>query len=101
MFRSLHRNLARQSPAAILALNLLLLLAVVYVDWITGPDFVMGEFYLMPVAIITVLYGHRYGLLMAIITVIIWGIAEVMGAAVYSHRAVAALNGLMHLLYLV
>jgi len=95
------RFLASQRPAVILTVAVLMLVAVVYVDWITGPDFVMGEFYLLPVAMVTALVGYRFGLLMAIVTVTVWGIAEVMGAAVYSHRAVAALNGVMHLLYLV
>lgn len=92
---------ARHHRWIVIAIAVLLLLGVVYVDWLTGPDFVMGEFYLLPVAMVTVLLGYRQGLVMAIVTVIIWGVAEVLGAAVYSHRAVAVLNGVMHLLYLV
>src|SRR2546428_384291 len=99
-FRSLLRFLARQRPSVIIAISVAILVAVVYVDWVTGPDFVMGEFYLLPVAMVTTLVGYRYGLLMAIVTVIVWGVAEVMGAAVYSHRAVAVLNGGVPLRYL-
>src|SRR5690349_12812518 len=60
----------------------------------------MGQLYLLPVALVTVLLGGRAGMVMALATVIVWGAAELLGAAAYSHWAIALINGVMRLAYL-
>ena len=80
-------DFAKGKPWAVVAVAVVLLLGVVWLDWWTGPDFVMGEFYLLPVAMVTLLVGYRAGLVMAILTVIVWGVTLVVagGLSVLLH----------------
>ena len=94
------RLFAFKRPWFVVSLSLLLLLAVSVMDWATGPDFGMGVFYLLPVASVTVALGRRVGTAVALLTVAVWGAAELLGAANYSDWRIAIPNALMRTVYL-
>ena len=75
--------------------SVLLLFAVSVLDWATGPDLGMGLFYVLPVAFVTAALGWRPGAVVAVLTVAVWGAAELLGAAVYSDWRIAIPNALM------
>lgn len=94
-------QLARHRPWTILAVGALLLAAVALLDWLTGPDFAMGPLYLVPVVLVAAALGRRYGAAGAVVTVTVWTMAELLGAASYSHQYVAIPNGLLRVAYFI
>ena len=68
--------LARRSPGFVILVGLLLMLLIWMVDIVTG-SFAVGEFYLVPIGIVTFSRGRWVGTLMAGVAALAWGGAEV------------------------
>src|SRR4051812_17100771 len=66
----------RQPPGWIAAAALLVVLALGYVDYVTGPLVAISIFYLVPVCVVTWLAGQRVGSLLAGAGAAVWVAAD-------------------------
>ncbi|MBI4520158.1 MAG: GGDEF domain-containing protein [Gemmatimonadetes bacterium] len=68
-------------------------------DFLTGPDLSFSIFYLIPVTIITLHAGFRAGIGIAILSAIVWGVADVTAGAQYSQWLIPYWNATVRLGY--
>jgi signal transduction histidine kinase len=78
---------SRKWPAGgILAACAGLVLAVGYLDYATGLEISASAFYLLPIGLATWLVGRRYGLLLAVFSLLAWFAAQLIMGAVSRGR---------------
>lgn len=76
------------------------ILAVGFVDYITGPEITFSLFYLVPVAVAAWLSGVAMAIGASTLAAVIWLIAEVMSSRIHPNLAVYAWNFCARLLFL-
>src|SRR5438105_3433120 len=91
------RFLMRQPPWFIVASAMGLLLALSYVDWMTGTDVRIGLFYIVPTALVTILLGRNWGLAMALFTIVFRLVFDVLGIPI--HRPAPYSMAIVRLLF--
>jgi diguanylate cyclase (GGDEF)-like protein len=68
--------LARLPQSVITVLALLLCVVVGLLDWISGPDYTLVPFYLVPVVLTAWYVGRRAGYLLSLVSALSWLVAE-------------------------
>jgi signal transduction histidine kinase len=90
------------SKCAVLTLALALVLFLGILDYVTGRDFAISAFYLIPICWASWTIGRRTGILMTMVSTVVWFLADMETGFVYKHPLTPYWNGLMLLvLYLV
>lgn len=87
--------------AAIIAVSIILIAVIGYVDVITGFEIKVSIFYLIPVAFASWYIGLRSGMAVAILATIALYWADIASGAKYSHSFIPVWNGLMIFLFIV
>jgi len=94
MNRRLPSILSMPKPVAgVLAWALMLLIGSL--DYITGRDFALSAFYLMPICLACWVVGRKAGIFLSIAGTVVWFVADFMSGFVYLHPLTPYWNALM------
>ena len=88
----LRRQLACLSRRALIALTFVLLAAVGLVDYLTGYEFSMLIFYLLPISLAAWFVGRSFAMTVSLLSVGIGVVADLGAGAAYAHKAVLIWN---------
>jgi diguanylate cyclase (GGDEF)-like protein len=91
---NLFRKLSRPSKAFVC---LLLVLAIGFVDYITGYEMAFSIFYLAPISLASWFLGLTHGQMMAIFSALTWVAVDYASGNPYSHSFIAFWNGFVRL----
>jgi len=70
-------------------------------DYLTGYELAFSLFYLMPILLIAWLTGRRLGVLIALVSALVWSLADVLAGNSYAHPVVFFWNTLIRLSFFV
>ncbi len=76
--------LERMNNALLIVINVLLIFILGLIDFLTGFEFDFSIFYLIPISVTAWYASKRLGILSAIISEIIWFVADMLGGHMYS-----------------
>ena len=76
----------------VIAIGFVLLGIVGIIDYLTGYEIAFSLFYLIPISLVTWLTNRRLGMMMSIVSAIVWFISDVAAGASYSHPLIYAWN---------
>ena len=79
----------------VLALALALMLSICVLDYITGRDFAVSAFYLVPICWGTWVVGLSTGITLATVSTVAWFVADFLSGHIYRHPLTPYWNGLM------
>jgi len=82
-----------------LALCLLLVLVIGYLDYLSGTELSLSIVYLLPVTLAVLMSGKALGLLVSAISVIVWLFADIEAGAIFSSPLIPLWNELVRLGY--
>jgi signal transduction histidine kinase len=94
MNRPIHSLLSLPKPVVVV-LALALMAFTGSLDYITGRDFALSAFYLIPICWASWVGGRGIGTMLAIASAVTWLIADVNSGLVYPHRLTPYWNALM------
>lgn len=69
-------------------IGLALITVVGLVDYLTGYEISLSLFYLIPISLLAWFAGRRFGIAAAVISALVWLLAEISTGQVYSHPAI-------------
>jgi len=81
-------------PAAV-SLSLVLTLCIGVLDYVTGRDFAVSAFYLIPICWAGWAAGRRMGILVAVASAVAWFLADRQSGFIYKHPLTPYWNSLM------
>src|SRR4030095_16947809 len=87
--------LANIGKNAILAVGILLIAVVGFIDYITTVEISFSIFYLIPIALVSWYAGKNYGLAFAILSAAVWLYADTNSYFQYSNSAIPYWNALV------
>jgi diguanylate cyclase (GGDEF)-like protein len=90
--------LERQPKPAVLVAALILVLLVGLTDFRTGTEIAFSVFYFIPIAAAAYFAGLRAGLFVAVVSGLIWMVADVLGGHTYSNVLLGIWNTLNRLI---
>ncbi len=90
--RAIDRILTRQARALIVVEALVLAVLIGVVDWLTGPELSSSVFYLVPISIAAWYASRRAGTLLAVVSAIVWLVADLQAGHAYSRPAIVVWN---------
>ena len=92
--RPMQALLSVSKPIAVVLVSALLLL-IGFLDYVTGRDFALSAFYLLPICWAAWVAGRGVGILLAIAGAVTWFVADVMSGFIYPHPLIPYWNALM------
>jgi len=84
--------LSRLSRTKLLMSGLALVLIVAFFDFVTGPEISVSIFYLIPISIVALILGSRWGVLISLASAVTWLLADLLAGPAYSHPAIPYWN---------
>ncbi len=78
--------------AAITPLGLLTVAIVGVIDYVTGRELSFSIFYLFPIMLVAWCSGARSGVLLSIVSALVWGVVDARGPGEYSHALIPVWN---------
>jgi len=90
--------LARQPRSVVTALAVVLCIVVGVLDGLSGPDYSLVPFYLVPVVLAAWFVGRRTGYLLSYTSALVWLVAEMAGGRYYRMDIALYWNDFMELL---
>ena len=93
------RSLSRQPQLLVTIAGLALVVILGVLDYVTGPEISVSILYLLPISLITWLTNRRGGIILAIISAIIWLISDLTTQKTYSHFLIPYWNAVVRLLF--
>jgi len=87
--------LAKRSHSFLLAGGILLVILIGLVDYLTGPEISFSIFYLLPVSLVAWIVGRWAGFLISAASAIMWLVADVLTAHMYSFPAILYWNAVV------
>lgn len=94
----LDRWFSRFGQAPLVAASLLMVAFIGGIRWISGPEVAFSAFFLVPIILSTWYAGRRIGVLLSILSIMIWLAADLMLPAGFSNPAIPFINELLRLL---
>jgi len=88
-------NFEKRSKFFWMVIGILLITGVGFVDYWTGYEISFSLFYLIPISLLAWFAGTRFGVSAAIISALIWLLAEITAGQSYSHPAIYFWNSLV------
>jgi light-regulated signal transduction histidine kinase (bacteriophytochrome) len=79
------KYLGSLSKAALIISGVVFTILLGFIDYLTGPDLSFIIFYLIPIALVTWFAGKWPGILISIVSAIIWIVSDIMVRSSYSH----------------
>jgi len=85
----------------IIALGFALVGIVGIIDYLTGYEIALSFFYLIPIALVSWFVDRRFGLVMSLVSALVWLIMDVAAGAKYSHFLIPVWNSFIILCFFV
>jgi len=85
----------RTRASVLVLIGIVMLLAVTWIDYITGAQISLSIFYLLPISLITWRLGRWAGLVFSLLSSVAWFIAVTFPGQTYSHSAIPVWNALV------
>lgn len=85
----------RQSPRWLMCSGIVFLILIGLVDYLTGFEMMFSVFYLLEVGLSAWFVGKSFGILMSILSVIVWIVGDVAAGAHYSRPWILGWNALI------
>ncbi len=82
----------------VVVLALVLMLMTGVLDYVTGRDFAVSPYYLVPICWAGWVAGRRAGILLAVASTITWFVSDLMSGYVYQHTLTPYWNAVMFLI---
>ena len=98
MVRLLER-LERRSQPFLIVVGLALLLVIGIIDYLTGFEMLFSVFYLLEVGLAAWFVGKGFGLLMSVLSVLVWNGGDVAAGARYSNPLIPVWNALILMVF--
>ena len=96
---SLLESLERRSRRALMAAGLAVLIIIGIVDYLTGFEVLFSVFYLLEVGLAAWFVGKRFGLVMSVLSVLVWIGGDVAAGAHYSRPFVPIWNAMILMVF--
>ncbi len=96
----LYALIERAPPALLRALSLAVVLAVAFLDWFTGWEVSFSALYLVPIAFGTWFIRRRWGVVMAILSSLLWLTADVISGIHYTSVGVGIWNTIIRTVWM-
>lgn len=97
MKRLLQRLLFPPKPVVVI-LAWVLMFLIGSLDYVTGRDFAVSPYYLVPICWAAWVAGRRAGIVLAVASTIVWFLSDLMTGYVYQHELTPYWNALMFLI---
>ncbi|HWF17759.1 MAG TPA: sensor histidine kinase [Verrucomicrobiae bacterium] len=94
------KQFEQYSKPLLMTLSLLLVAIIGLVDWVTGFELSFFVFYLIPVALAVWFVGDVFGVVISLLSVVVWVAGDVSAGAKYSRPFVPVWNALIALAFL-
>jgi diguanylate cyclase (GGDEF)-like protein len=91
----LDRWFARFGPAPLVAASLLMVAFIGVIRWVSGPEVAFSAFFLVPIIISTWCAGRWIGILISVISIMIWLAADMMVLSEFSNPAIPFINEIL------
>jgi serine phosphatase RsbU (regulator of sigma subunit) len=98
---SLSTFLRRLPKAVLMALGLLLVVLLWFLDYATGPELSLFIFYVVPVVLVVWFVGRQAALALSVIAAAAWFLADFLEGRVYAHPAIPLWNVAEKLIFFV
>jgi diguanylate cyclase (GGDEF)-like protein len=95
--KTLLTYLDRQSQLHVMAVSYGLIAVLGFVDYLTGPEIAFSVFYFLPVALSTYFVSRQAGLVVAVVSAVVWFLADRATGHIYTQPLAAYWNTLMRL----
>jgi diguanylate cyclase (GGDEF)-like protein len=95
-----HKVLSRLHPSAVLALTVSMILLFSYWDYQTQYEIAISLLLLLPITLVTWYVGYRTGLLLSVLSVLLWLTLNTLSGRTYTHEFIRYLNTLLRLFLL-
>jgi diguanylate cyclase (GGDEF)-like protein len=82
----------RLSKNLLIVLSFTLTLMISYIKYLTGPEWAMSAFYILPIILVTWNVGIGSGILLSIVSAISWLVADVMALDSFSNPVIPYIN---------
>jgi len=89
--------LGKQSKTFLIPINILILIVIGVVDYLTGYEIVLSLFYLIPISFAAWLGGRAPGIIISVLSLMTMTATDFIAGKAYQHYFVEAWNLLMHL----
>lgn len=99
MWTKLNSLVDKRTPIQVTIICLSLVILFGAIDFLTGYEFAFSIFYLIPISIASWYIGRPYGLIISIISAIVWGIVDIATGHKYSHLAIPIWNTTVRLVF--
>src|SRR5713226_8111103 len=93
------QKLERSSRASLIIAGLLMLALIGVVDYLTGFELLFSVFYLLEVGLASWFVGRGFGLLMSVLSVVVWIGGDLAAGAHYSSLVIPAWNALILMVF--
>jgi signal transduction histidine kinase len=93
------RWVKRRSRAELAALSFVLVLAIGYVDYITGPGITLSVIYVIPISVAAWFVGPRTAFALAVLSVAVWLGGDMAAGKTFSSYLVPLWNGTIRLAF--
>jgi len=93
------QRIAQLAPNVLRGLALLLAVSVAYLDVATGYELSLSVLYLIPTAFAVWFLGRRWGVLVALLSALLWLSADLLAGHAYSRAGIAGWNTLIRLTF--
>ena len=95
--RNISENLNKKFRIFIVLSGLVLAVVIAGIRYLTGPEFALSLFYLLPICVVTWFAGKRAGVLIAFVSAATWLCADIMMIDAYSRPFIPFLNETLRL----
>ena len=85
-------SLEKLNKLFVIAIGSVLIIVVGIIDFLTGYEIAFSLFYLIPISLVTWLTGRHFGIVISLLSAIVWFISDVAAGASYSHPLIYAWN---------
>jgi serine phosphatase RsbU (regulator of sigma subunit) len=91
----LFNRVSKLGTVSLIGISFLFLLIIGFGDWVTGAELSISIFYLIPIAL-SAWFIHRWaGIMLALMSIIIWFFADIFNSPYYSHPVIPYWNSLI------
>lgn len=89
--------LDKMNNSLLIFVNVLLICIIGLIDFLTGVEFDFSIFYLVPISVTSWYANKRLGIFSAIVSEIIWFVADILGGHIYSTTLILLGNSIIRL----
>jgi diguanylate cyclase (GGDEF)-like protein len=90
-------SLAKKPRSFLIALGFILIAFVGVTRYLTGPEFAFSLFFLLPISLGTWFAGRWVGILLSVMSAVVWLATDLIGGQSYSHPVVPLVNETLRL----